>query len=232
VTIAKLIVAPAQEPLPMRVCRECGESKPLHAFHRQSNAPLGRRARCGACATKRVASYRSRAEGSAFEERACEHCRQPFHFYRSLERSRPNQGRFCSTACKYAAGRVAVKCHTCGTEFQTWRSVRRRFCGPQCAGTIRRSDAGLSPLHVYAKKAWRDLRASIIERDGGQCSRCLSPFQLVVHHIEPFRVSANNDPENLITVCRSCHAAIHKAAASSSYVPVFAIGGVPSRSRN
>jgi len=50
------------------------------------------------------------------------------------------------------------------------------------------------------------LRGQIRERDGERCVVCSAengPWKLVVHHIDQDR--SNNDPTNLITLCRSCH---------------------------
>lgn len=40
------------------------------------------------------------------------------------------------------------------------------------------------------------------------CERCSSQRNLVVHHID--RERTNNDPDNLETICRSCHHAEHE----------------------
>jgi 5-methylcytosine-specific restriction enzyme A len=54
--------------------------------------------------------------------------------------------------------------------------------------------------------AWRKLRLTIIARDGG-CADCGREDNLSVHHIKKFRTHPELalDPDNLITVCRSCH---------------------------
>lgn len=62
--------------------------------------------------------------------------------------------------------------------------------------------------------AWKAARGSAIERDGGRCRFCgvtESEYQenhdrgLHVHHIVPKAEGGRNTPENLITVCASCH---------------------------
>ena len=56
---------------------------------------------------------------------------------------------------------------------------------------------------------WRTIKEIVRKRDGS-CRRCgKTPAEngraLDVHHLEPFRFSGDNSPENLIALCRSCH---------------------------
>lgn len=51
-------------------------------------------------------------------------------------------------------------------------------------------------------------RRQIIERDGGCCTICYNgTSKLIVHHIDPQGPATE---ENLITLCASCHAGIHR----------------------
>jgi 5-methylcytosine-specific restriction endonuclease McrA len=54
--------------------------------------------------------------------------------------------------------------------------------------------------------AWRKLRPTIVARDGA-CVDCSSTVNLTVHHIKPVRLAPDLalDPDNLVTLCRSCH---------------------------
>lgn len=62
-------------------------------------------------------------------------------------------------------------------------------------------------------KRWKDLRLSIIQRDGGMCNRCWVELNLIerknlqVHHIKPRSQYPElmYDPDNLITVCKTCN---------------------------
>src|SRR3990167_4819061 len=59
------------------------------------------------------------------------------------------------------------------------------------------------------------IRQSILERDGFVCRLCVSDSKLVIHHIDgttnrKSQKNANNDPTNLITLCRKCHLNVHK----------------------
>lgn len=54
--------------------------------------------------------------------------------------------------------------------------------------------------------AWRKLRKQIRMRDGA-CVDCGATDGLTVHHIKPYRTNPDLalDPDNLVTLCRSCH---------------------------
>lgn len=68
-------------------------------------------------------------------------------------------------------------------------------------------------LKELTSKRWRDLRKSIILRDGGYCQRCFIKFGVIndkslqVHHIKP-RVEYPElmyDEDNLICLCKTCN---------------------------
>ena len=53
---------------------------------------------------------------------------------------------------------------------------------------------------------WKILREQIYKRDNYTCQKCKrKPPKLHCHHIEPYRISQNNNLDNLITLCNSCH---------------------------
>lgn len=53
-----------------------------------------------------------------------------------------------------------------------------------------------------------------LERDNYKCTDCGSENSIIVHHKDESRKrgtkTMNNSLENLVTLCRSCHADIHK----------------------
>ncbi|WNM51534.1 HNH endonuclease [Staphylococcus phage S-CoN_Ph10] len=65
-------------------------------------------------------------------------------------------------------------------------------------------------------KRWKTLRERIIKRDGGMCNRCwvslnvIETKDLQVHHIKPRSEYPElmYDPNNLITVCKTCNLAL------------------------
>ena len=57
---------------------------------------------------------------------------------------------------------------------------------------------------------WIELSKAIKERDDHQCQQptCKKKSKILLTHHMDFNKS-NNDPSNLITICKSCHAIIH-----------------------
>lgn len=55
------------------------------------------------------------------------------------------------------------------------------------------------------------IRREVMERDGFRCrsAGCGHARFLSVHHLMPRQSGGTNDPENLITLCGSCHRAVH-----------------------
>jgi 5-methylcytosine-specific restriction endonuclease McrA len=57
---------------------------------------------------------------------------------------------------------------------------------------------------------------SIRERDGHRCQGCgraSVETVLTTHHMIPWEVTHDDSPENLTTLCRSCHTAVDAALA-------------------
>ena len=58
--------------------------------------------------------------------------------------------------------------------------------------------------------SYETLRQQVLRRDGWRCQSCGAMASLEVHHKE-FRSQGGDDSEeNLITLCRQCHADIHR----------------------
>jgi 5-methylcytosine-specific restriction endonuclease McrA len=55
---------------------------------------------------------------------------------------------------------------------------------------------------------WKKLREKVLERDGHRCAKCGKPDRLQAHHRTYDRVREEN-LDDLITLCRTCHAAVH-----------------------
>ncbi len=55
--------------------------------------------------------------------------------------------------------------------------------------------------------AWIERRREVLARDGGRCVQCGTNTQLLdAHHIIPRREGGTDELDNLITLCRTCHA--------------------------
>ena len=57
---------------------------------------------------------------------------------------------------------------------------------------------------------WQKLSQSIRKRDKFICQYCGKKNSTSVHHIFPKRIRLDNHPDNLITLCRSCHVKIER----------------------
>lgn len=54
-----------------------------------------------------------------------------------------------------------------------------------------------------------NIRKAIYRRDGYACALCGDPRHLQIHHVLPRGRMGGNTPMNLITLCMTCHAAVH-----------------------
>ena len=56
---------------------------------------------------------------------------------------------------------------------------------------------------------WLRIINEIRERDNFTCQLCGKKNHILdIHHIIPYRITQNNNPKNLISLCKSCHAKI------------------------
>lgn len=62
-------------------------------------------------------------------------------------------------------------------------------------------------LRWHDAKRFGGLRGAVVARDRETCALCGSRVRLVVHHKD--QDTQNNVADNLVTVCRGCHARVH-----------------------
>lgn len=119
-------------------------------------------------------------------------------------------------------------CRRCGKTF-TWRARKMYFC-PDCARKekseyVMRNRAKKDPSvkigvgsggnqwgkknHQFRGGGWnyKGIYATHHEDEVPHCEICFSTDNLCIHHID--KNHSNNDPENLIMLCRRCHAKVH-----------------------
>ena len=58
--------------------------------------------------------------------------------------------------------------------------------------------------------SYENLRQQILRRDGWRCQSCGAMSNLEVHHREFRSHSGADSEENLITLCTTCHARVHR----------------------
>jgi len=154
----------------------------------------------------------------------CEVCGKEFEVKPGLA----NTARFCSRKCmglwrtenmrgenspSWKGGKVKLDCEFCGEEFEVSPSYidTARFCSPACWGLWQSENrcgensptwrGGIS-LEPYGSEWTEDLREEIRKRDNHTCAISGQPGHHV-HHINYNKT--DNRPENLITLCISCH---------------------------
>ena len=157
----------------------------------------------------------------------CQDCRELFNVYHRFQaRCEPCQTLFrntrkkeynkvcesCAAAFKARSCRAkqcpdcAAKttCKHCGSTFEKTNYQNRYFCSEQCSNQYK------------AELYFGGNYLATLERDSFRCRKCGSPQSPHIHHIDlsgrfkkTDRERCNNDMSNLITLCNSCHQALH-----------------------
>ena len=52
---------------------------------------------------------------------------------------------------------------------------------------------------------YNSIRQEVLKRDNYKCQHCSSSEKLEIHHIDPYRNSQNDELDNLLTLCKTCH---------------------------
>ena len=143
----------------------------------------------------------------------CENCGKEFYH---VCYSKP---RFCSKKCylNYITKRQLVVCENCGKSF--WKKANlikksnRDFCSKKCYGEATQGEnnpnwRGGIAFYPYSPAFNATLKRQIRERDNYICQECGQTqeelgYKLHVHHIDYDK--KNSNPNNLISLCRSCH---------------------------
>lgn len=148
---------------------------------------------------------------------------------------RKGAAKYCSDECKRKAlnerlhPKEEIVCAQCGKRFITNRT-RTKFCSQKCrrlhqywkdpeygkqktkewsrANQEKRKQAN---SEYHNKIRYGGNREKCFERDGYKCVRCGSTKQLVPHHKDGSGQTdnPNHDLDNLETLCRKCHMALH-----------------------
>lgn len=162
-----------------------------------------------------------RQENGAKQTVPCSWCGNPLELYPC--RMEQFEHHFCSRSCeaewhKSLTGQkhpnwsqVRRRCKTCGKIFYRKRSHVKRFggkyCSLSCAGKARVGERGSNWRGGRSRLPyihnWHRVARRIRKRDSWTCRLC-SNFGKDVHHIDYDR--GHNTADNLITLCRSCHA--------------------------
>jgi len=121
--------------------------------------------------------------------------------------------KYCSRECSNQAQRrrIGVFCANCGKAIDKKPAdigrTAHQFCTLECFHAWY-----IGPNHFAWRGGgasrrglgWADVKRIVKARDK-ICQRC-GAKKADVHHVIPYRITHDNSPENLILLCRSCHA--------------------------
>lgn len=132
--------------------------------------------------------------------------------------------KYCSEECIVSNNKT---CPICGEKFYT--KNRRKYCSEECKNvgikySNKKSQTELDlsknndsirlmfngrPINTWHISGFtEELKNKILERDGYKCYICRKETNLHVHHIIPRDEGGPHIPENLITLCGSCHRSV------------------------
>jgi heterodisulfide reductase subunit B len=157
---------------------------------------------------------------------ACQCCGTTF-YRRPCEENR----RFCSLKCANTSRRRHPRfvrtCPSCFKSFETPLRPRSnsvgRYCSFECRNKGYLGKYHGKPAYGCAshRRGWARIRKRHIAANNDFCVACgtRSGRRLQVHHIEPYRLSANNDSGNLVTACTKCHARLERISERIAAMP-------------
>lgn len=146
-----------------------------------------------------------------------------------FKRNNMDKVKYCSEPCYRSTIRPKVKvvCVECDKIFSKYacevdKTLDRKsqhLCSRSCRNSytsrILGGDGTWKPGGKWKKqskygKDWPKFKETALKRDGYECQSCGDTERLEVHHWEPYQLSLNNDLDNLVTFCYTCHHAVHK----------------------
>jgi len=131
---------------------------------------------------------------------------------------------YCSKECRDTKQKL---CPICGEKFKT--KYRRKYCSDKCKkigvkykNKIQQTELDLNknnddirlifngkPINTWHISGFTEkLKNNILERDDYKCYVCGKKTNLHVHHIISRIEGGPHIPENLITLCGSCHKSV------------------------
>lgn len=180
-----------------------------------------------------IKAHSERWKGYTF---TCEECKKEFHLnWKGRGRKFCSQACYIKHNGRTQGVMAEKPCPECGKNFKPSRSDQVR-CSRECfERSHQKTMTGSSnpswidgrskdPNHTFFRaENWDEIKKFIYNRDGYKCQVCgcsclgkkkaesTGATQKIIqcHHIKPFKDGGSNDPSNLVTLCLSCHRAIH-----------------------
>jgi hypothetical protein len=143
------------------------------------------------------------------QEYCCNQCKIVASRKRSLERKHEER-------LKEFENNKISKCPVCKKEFEkqfcsTWR--QQIYCSSSCR---RRAESLIGNKKELGEQYKDKIRFDgnkqhVLIRDSFQCQFCNIDKQLIIHHLDGSgnNEQPNNDMDNLVTLCKSCHGRLH-----------------------
>ena len=120
---------------------------------------------------------------------------------------------FCSSTCFGKICQRPTPCPVCGKAVLA--TAKRRTCGDVCSkiwskSVNRKHCLGRKPNREQ-KLSTRSYREAVYANAGAKCKFCPenSRVVLVIHHKLPKKKGGTDAMDNLVVVCRNCHAKVH-----------------------
>lgn len=128
--------------------------------------------------------------------------------------------RYCSARCGNLSRRRYQRevriCASCGASF-TWTPRPRsnssgHYCSRRCRDDAYRAMAPADAVRGRRPR-WRSARRAFMAAGNDFCVGCgARDRRLDVHHVEPYRLSRDDRPRNLVSACRACHRPLDRLA--------------------
>jgi len=122
---------------------------------------------------------------------------------------------------------VEVECGVCGCDFTKpknhFEKVEKHFCSVECYGKSMEEN---NVNWENSKKAEK-IRREVYKRDNQLCQDCGNPDKKIhAHHIEGKAENPEKafDKENLVTLCKDCHANRHEERGEESVARLLRAG--------
>lgn len=180
---------------PLHVCKHCGGK-----FHR-APAQMAGHEKGGFCSRKCFGLAKIKPETlicplcggkKSWGGKTCMQCRA-----KKQLKSTPQPCRYCGKPVYRGPA-----------QYQQTNRRMGVFCNKECFSRFQVGPNNASYVHGQSPpdypKAFKKIRPMIVGREHGLCFLCFAKKKLDVHHID--RDTRNNDPTNLVALCRSCHA--------------------------
>jgi len=167
------------------------------------------------------------------EARTCKQCGKEFKVLKCTMEKSNSSGNYCCRKCyneyqKTLVGeknkdykRITVKCPVCGKELKKTPSrlkiYKNAFCSVKCRGEYQFNYTG-GDKNVNWRGGHSTYRGDFesVKRKhfGGNqfCAICGTTNDINIHHIIPYRLSQDNEVDNLIPLCRSHHKIVESAS--------------------